>query len=85
MIYKPGDKVILRNDEDILYLTISREALKRVNYITTITMRDKTKDGYSYTMKEFVGGFHESCIVGLYEEPYDPSDCIESRFDIIDL
>jgi hypothetical protein len=86
MKYKPGQKVKIKNG-DISYNPDAWERLQECNFILTIKkVHDYDASGLYYDMEEETGyRWDEDFIEGLYIEPQDPKELIDSRFDILDL
>ena len=88
MIYKPGQKVKIKRHLDASYNPDAWQALEKYDYVFTIKKKldADIRNKYYYDMEEETGyRWHEKFIEGLYEEPQDPKELINDRFEILDL
>lgn len=85
MIYKAGDKVILKKDDNV-YKPKYLEDVKKFNCIATIKdCTNKFGSGWYYKFAGHDKWWNDICIEGLYIETINPKELITSRFEILDL
>jgi hypothetical protein len=84
MIYKVNDKVILKKDDSV-YKPEYIEDVKKFNYIVTIKLCKEFGSGWYYKFEGHDKWWNDICIEGLYIEPINPKELINSRFEILDL